>query len=673
MQPILAAPDLVYGVVVSLEPRVVPATGVIITDVTVLESEPGGGTRLTGFAMDGGEVGNVGMWSENFADLSVGDSVVARVTEQDGEATVATAPMVDGGSSESASGFSSLANGLAAGYGWDGPHWAGSSIPVSYYVNPSGLPADAVPAIEAAALTWEDDPGSYMDFTYRGTTGTLSTAGMDGVNVIGAGSRDSAGTVAMCDIWYMPGSDHIMEFDITYNTGAHSFATNGSASAYDIQGIGTHELGHTLELLDLYDTADSDQVMYGLAAMGDTSKRTLASGDIAGVRAIYPTAANAAPVAVADSRTTPQNTMLSVNAPGVLSNDTDADGDLLTASLVTNVAHGTLSLNLNGSFTYTPAASYSGPDSFTYRAYDGTAYSNTAAVSIAVTAVNHVPVAVDDAAAVAEGGVLSVPVPGVVSNDSDADGDTLSASLVDDVAHGTLTLHPDGSYTYTPTPGLSGTDTFTYCVFDGVAHSAPARVTITITPPDTTAPHTTSDRVAYYANTATINLTAIGNAGGSGVAGTFYTLNSGSDVPSSTVRVSGAGTYTLVFWSVDTIGNVEAPHTVSFTVIAKPASSGTPSTPSSIATLKHGRALAISGYIIKHTAGTSPVTLQFYRYEHGHWRLRKSATAKASNILTFSKYSRAISVPYSGKWRVRAGHKVGSHYHYSGYRAFTAI
>jgi hypothetical protein len=139
------------------------------------------------------------------------------------------------------------------------------------------------------------------------------------------------------------------------------------------------------------------------------------------------------------------------------------------------------------------------------------------------------------------------------------------------------------------------------------------------------------------------------------------------------MRVSGAGTYTLVFWSVDTIGNIEAPHTVSFTVIAKPASSGTPSTPSSIATLKHGGALAISGYIIKHTAGTSPVTLQFYRYERGHWRLRKSATAKASNILTFSKYLRAISVPYSGKWRVRAGHKVGSHYHYSGYRAFTAI
>jgi VCBS repeat-containing protein len=340
--------------------------------------------------------------------------------------------------------------------------------------------------------------------------------------------------------------------------------------------------------------------------------------------------------------------------------------------MVTNVAHGTLSLNANGAFSYTPAPGYSGPDSFTYRAYDGTAYSNTVTVSITVAAVNSVPVTVDDVATVGEGGVLSVSVPGVLANDSDADGDTLAASLVTNVAHGTLTLHPDGSFTYAPTPGLSGTDAFTYRAHDGVAYSAPARVTITVTPPDITAPHTTSDRVAYYANTATVNLTATDNAGASGVAGTFYTLDGGSDVPSSTVRVSSAGTHTLVFWSVDAAGNIEAPHTVTFAVIAKPATSGTPSTPYSIAALKHGGALAISGYIIKHTAGTSPVSLQLYRYEHGHWRLRKSATAKASNILTFSRYSTTIPVPYSGKWRVRARHKVGSHYHYSGYRAFTA-
>ena len=65
-------------------------------------------------------------------------------------------------------------------------------------------------------------------------------------------------------------------------------------------------------------------------------------------------------------------------APGVLANDTDADGDPLTAVVVTGPAHGTLTLNANGSFTYTPAANYNGADRFTYRANDGTANSNNA-------------------------------------------------------------------------------------------------------------------------------------------------------------------------------------------------------------------------------------------------------------------------------------------------------
>jgi hypothetical protein len=113
--------------------------------------------------------------------------------------------------------------------------------------------------------------------------------------------------------------------------------------------------------------------------------------------------------------------------------------------------------------------------------------------------------------------------------------------------------------------------------------------------------------------------------------------------------------------------------TVAFTVAARviPAN-GTPTTPGSISTLHHGRSFTVVGFIIKHTAGTSPVTLQFYRYQSGHWVLRKSTTAKASTVLTFSKYSDSTSVPYSGKWRVRARHKVGTHYRYSGYRTFTA-
>jgi len=87
-------------------------------------------------------------------------------------------------------------------------------------------------------------------------------------------------------------------------------------------------------------------------------------------------------VAVNDSYTTNTNTALNIASPGILSNDTDADGNSLTAVKVSDTSHGTVTLNSNGSFIYTPAAGYTGMDSFTYQAYDGTAYSNTASVSI---------------------------------------------------------------------------------------------------------------------------------------------------------------------------------------------------------------------------------------------------------------------------------------------------
>jgi VCBS repeat-containing protein len=80
-----------------------------------------------------------------------------------------------------------------------------------------------------------------------------------------------------------------------------------------------------------------------------------------------------------------------IPANGVLSNDTDTDHDAITASALTGPAHGALTLNPDGSFTYTPEANYSGADSFTYRAFDGAAYSDPATVSITVNSVNDAP------------------------------------------------------------------------------------------------------------------------------------------------------------------------------------------------------------------------------------------------------------------------------------------
>ncbi|PYR74988.1 MAG: hypothetical protein DMF87_21510, partial [Acidobacteria bacterium] len=99
-------------------------------------------------------------------------------------------------------------------------------------------------------------------------------------------------------------------------------------------------------------------------------------------------AVNDAPVAVGDSYSVTANATLTVAAPGVLTNDSDIDSPSITAALVGSPTHGTLTLNANGSFTYTPAANYSGPDSFTYRASDGLALSNVATVTITVNAVS---------------------------------------------------------------------------------------------------------------------------------------------------------------------------------------------------------------------------------------------------------------------------------------------
>src|SRR5262249_6954983 len=108
------------------------------------------------------------------------------------------------------------------------------------------------------------------------------------------------------------------------------------------------------------------------------------------------TPADVPPTAVDDSYSTDEDAALTVSAPGVLANDSDPDSSTITAVLVSGPSHGTLILNADGSFIYAPAANFNGPDSFTYKANDGTADSNTATVSITVNAVNDAPVSVND-------------------------------------------------------------------------------------------------------------------------------------------------------------------------------------------------------------------------------------------------------------------------------------
>jgi len=209
------------------------------------------------------------------------------------------------------------------------------------------------------------------------------------------------------------------------------------------------------------------------------------------------TAVNDPPVATADTYATP--TTLTVAAPGVLANDTDTDGNALTAQLVTGPAHGTLTLKADGSFVYTPAATYSGTDSFTYKASDGASLSNVATVTITVSAPP--PVTSNDAYTTLEDKALSVGAPGVLANDADPSGLAMTVALVTGVSHGTLTLNANGSFTYTPAKDYNGPDAFTYRATNGRAVSAVATVSLTITPV-ADAPIATADVYSVVKNTA---------------------------------------------------------------------------------------------------------------------------------------------------------------------------
>ena len=111
-----------------------------------------------------------------------------------------------------------------------------------------------------------------------------------------------------------------------------------------------------------------------------------------------PPVLNEVPVANTDTYNTAEDTPRTVAAPGVLGNDTDGENDTLTAALVTGPGHGTGTLNADGSFTYTPAPDYSGPDSFTYIAKDPYDPSEPATVNLDVTPVADAPIVIVEAA-----------------------------------------------------------------------------------------------------------------------------------------------------------------------------------------------------------------------------------------------------------------------------------
>src|SRR5688572_14619146 len=206
------------------------------------------------------------------------------------------------------------------------------------------------------------------------------------------------------------------------------------------------------------------------------------TSNVATVR-ITVSSSNVPPVAVDDAYSAAEETQLDVSAGnGVLANDTDAEPGSLTAVLVDGPDDGSLTLNADGSFRYTPEDDFTGNDEFQYRARDGDgALSAAATVEIDVDATNDAPVAVADSFSTSEGQTLNVGAGnGVLDNDTDPDGNMLTAFLVSNASSGTLTLNSNGGFNYAPAAGFTGTVTFTYEAGDGTARKNPRTATTNV-------------------------------------------------------------------------------------------------------------------------------------------------------------------------------------------------
>ena len=179
---------------------------------------------------------------------------------------------------------------------------------------------------------------------------------------------------------------------------------------------------------------------------------------------------NEAPTTTFSSFSTNEDTIYNGTLTG-----TDVEGSNLTYSIESNTTNGVLSLNSNGTFTYTPTANFSGTDSFTYKVNDGLLNSAIQTVTISVTGINDSPIATYSSFTIDEDSVKSGQLTG-----TDLEGSSLIYSKVSDPSHGSVTINANGTFTYTPTANFNGTDSFTYKVNDGSLDSTMKTVSVTV-------------------------------------------------------------------------------------------------------------------------------------------------------------------------------------------------
>jgi hypothetical protein len=268
------------------------------------------------------------------------------------------------------------------------------------------------------------------------------------------------------------------------------------------------------------------------------------------------------PAAGSPSYTTPAGTTLDVAAAqGVVA---ASDGSGLTAAETSGTSHGSLSLNADGSFTYTPNAGYSGDDSFGFQVTDSHTQQSSGTASIVVT-----PIAAADSGTTPYRTELSVTAPGVLGNDV---GTGLTVISNTTPGHGTATVSADGAYVYTPAIGFVGTDTFQYTLKDQAGSTASATVTITVSQISTSFTAAPDPASTSYGNSVTLTASGLPSnatgtvtftAGGSTLCTTGQ-LSAGSASCSTAVLVPGG--YSVTGTYSGDVGYLTSTASTSFTI-----------------------------------------------------------------------------------------------------------
>ncbi|MEZ8349590.1 Ig-like domain-containing protein, partial [Vibrio splendidus] len=219
----------------------------------------------------------------------------------------------------------------------------------------------------------------------------------------------------------------------------------------------------------------------------------------------------------------------------------DEDGDSLSFTKATDPSNGTVVIDENGDWTYTPNENYNGNDSFTVVVSDGQGGTDTITVNIGVTPVNDLPVGEDVSVTTDE----DTPVSGSLTA-TDADNDQLTFSKSTEPSNGSVVVDENGNWTYTPDENYNGSDSFTVVVDDGQGGTDTITVDVGVTP--------VNDQSSFDAQTVTYAENQVADA----VVGTL----SGSDLDGETKYEFKHSDGTLSttsedgFYSVDAAGNI---------------------------------------------------------------------------------------------------------------------